>query len=252
MRTTQENLFAPESGCLVLGDQFIHFSIKQNSRIKNERLLISPEEGLVIEAPKLINSTKAQKLIQKKSDWILRSLKSVSKQRQNIAKIKKHGNSVLVFGKEKIIQAKPSQPKNYIYETNSEIIMGFTEKVICSEKINEKLIAWLQEKASSYISLRTEFLNKGTFDTCKITVKDQKTIWGSCSTDRKLNFSWRLIMAPRFASDYILFHELCHTKHLNHSKTYWKLVEKVCPEYKKAEKWFQSYGFVLHIDPDLS
>jgi len=73
----------------------------------------------------------------------------------------------------------------------------------------------------------------------RISVKDQRTIWGSCSVKKNLNFYWRLAAAPEEILDYIVIHELCHLREMNHSKNFWALVHSACPEYSARRKWLR-------------
>ena len=66
------------------------------------------------------------------------------------------------------------------------------------------------------------------------TIENDPTKWGSCSSQRKLTFHWKLIIFPIEALDYVIIHELCHLKHMNHDRSFWRLVGKVCPDYKNA------------------
>jgi len=73
----------------------------------------------------------------------------------------------------------------------------------------------------------------------KISVKDQKSIWGSCSGRRNLNFNWRIAMAPSEVLDYVIIHELCHLAEMNHSPVFWKGVAKWCPDYRTHRSWLR-------------
>lgn len=80
-----------------------------------------------------------------------------------------------------------------------------------------------------------------------ITIRDQTTRWGSCSSSGVLSFSWRLILAPPHVLDYVAAHEVAHLEEMNHGPEFWKLVEHRLPDYKHAQKWLKQYGAKLHI-----
>ncbi len=76
----------------------------------------------------------------------------------------------------------------------------------------------------------------------RITIREQKTRWGSCSAAGNLNFNWRLILAPEPVLDYVVIHELAHRREMNHSKAFYDVVESVLPDYKEARKWLRQNG----------
>ncbi len=78
------------------------------------------------------------------------------------------------------------------------------------------------------------------FQINKISIKNQKTRWGSCSRSGNLNFNYKIALLPKKLRDYIIVHELCHLKEFNHSKSFWRLVAKTIPQYKKLAKEIKS------------
>lgn len=80
-----------------------------------------------------------------------------------------------------------------------------------------------------------------------ITIRDQKSRWGSCSSRGTLSFNYRLIFAPLKVLDYVVVHELCHLSHMNHSKDFWSMVETVMPEYKVYKSWLRGHGQELNL-----
>lgn len=92
------------------------------------------------------------------------------------------------------------------------------------------------------------FNNKFRFGTInQVRLKNNSTNWGSCSSKNNINVSVRLLLAPEFAVDYVLIHELCHLVHRNHSKQFWDLVALSSPEYMKAEKWLKKNSSICII-----
>lgn len=79
----------------------------------------------------------------------------------------------------------------------------------------------------------------------KITIKNQKTRWGSCSSKGNLNFNCLLMLTPDKVRDYVVIHELCHLKQMNHSKMFWAEIEKVMPDYKVYRQWLSQNGNML-------
>ena len=79
----------------------------------------------------------------------------------------------------------------------------------------------------------------------RITIRHQKTRWGSCSGKGNLNFNCMLMLTPPHIRDYVIVHELCHIKELNHSKQFWAEVERVMPDYKERRDWLKKNGRIL-------
>ncbi len=80
----------------------------------------------------------------------------------------------------------------------------------------------------------------------RITLRDQKSRWGSCSADGQLSFSWRLIMAPPLVLDYVAAHEVAHLAEMNHGPRFWRLVEKTMPGFEEAKVWLKLHGSELY------
>lgn len=76
----------------------------------------------------------------------------------------------------------------------------------------------------------------------RITIRDQKTRWGSCSSKGNLNFNWRLVLAPVPVLDYVVVHELAHRREMNHSSRFWDIVEEMMPDYQIHRRWLREHG----------
>ena len=80
----------------------------------------------------------------------------------------------------------------------------------------------------------------------RVSVKDQRSLWGSCSQQGNLNFSWRIALAPDPVLDYLVVHELAHRAQMNHSRAFWTLVERLCPAHRTHRRWLRKNGRALH------
>lgn len=105
------------------------------------------------------------------------------------------------------------------------------------EALSENDIKLLKKRAKEYIPQRAEFFsNQMGIKYGNITIRLQKTRWGSCSSKGNINFNCLLMLTDIEIIDYVVVHELCHLKQMNHSEEFWKEVEKVLPDYKERKK----------------
>lgn len=110
----------------------------------------------------------------------------------------------------------------------------------------------LSKQALDYIPKRVEYYSKIVgVNYGRITIRNQKTKWGSCSSKRNLNFNCLLMLAPKEVIDAIVVHELCHIKEMNHSKAFYNEVYKAYPEYDRWNKWLkQNGGAIMSRNPN--
>lgn len=128
-----------------------------------------------------------------------------------------------------------------IIKRNNERINSGEARRLTTEDIKN-----LANDALEYIPKRVEYfasIMNVTYG--RITIRNQKTRWGSCSSKGNLNFNCLLMMAPIEVIDYVIVHELCHRKEMNHSKAFWFEVSKIIPNYKEYENWLKKEGHIL-------
>src|SRR5262249_62094428 len=102
-------------------------------------------------------------------------------------------------------------------------------------QIREEIVKLAQKKADQ-IGARVK----------RVSLRDTSSRWGSCSHDGNLSFSWRLVLAPYEVLEYLVSHEVAHIKEHNHSEKFWALVEKLYPDYEKAQHWLKAHGATLY------
>ena len=144
---------------------------------------------------------------------------------------------------EQILQEKEPWINKHIQQIKRKRIQYESQNInqLSFDEIN-KLI----DKAHDYIPGRVSYFAKLiSVDYGRITIRNQKTRWGSCSSKGNLNFNCLLMLAPPEVIDYVVVHELCHRKQMNHSKDFWSEVEKVIPNYKQSEKWLKDEGTLI-------
>ena len=114
------------------------------------------------------------------------------------------------------------------------------------DKLSYDDIRSLTDKALEYIPKRVEYFAVLVgVDYGKITIRNQKTKWGSCSSKGNLNFNCLLMLTPPEVIDSVVVHELCHRKEMNHSKHFYDEVLRVYPDYKKWNKWLKDNGSAI-------
>lgn len=124
--------------------------------------------------------------------------------------------------------------KSFVVSYNADSVILPVVDGLTTEQLFEN---WIFEEAKKYIPSRVKELAKHYgFNFDKVKVKKIKSRWGSCSSKKNLNFNYKLMHFNTKIIDYVIIHELCHLKEMNHSKKFWKLVEQIVPEYKDNKR----------------
>lgn len=135
------------------------------------------------------------------------------------------------------------QEKNAWIIKHLDIMREKQERISMSEPLSGKEIQELADRALKVIPPKAaHYAGRLNVSYGRITIRNQKTRWGSCSSKGNLNFNCLLMLAPDEVIDYVVVHELCHRIEMNHSKAFWDQVESILPDYKERRKWLKDHG----------
>ena len=209
------------------------------SKRKTISIVIDKEAQIIVKAPNLVSRKYVDDYVNSKLDWIDKNVKKMSeiaKKRQ--PKQYDGGEVFMVFGKEYTMCISSFDTAITIREDR----IYFPSKFLDDPK--EHMIKWYKNLAKKYLIKRTEQIAQQvnlTPSKIKITSADKR--WGSCSSKKNINFSYKLIMANEMAIDYVIIHELCHLVYMNHSKQFWDTVAGLMPNYKEHKKYLKTNEF---------
>ncbi|MDA9129240.1 M48 family metallopeptidase [Candidatus Gracilibacteria bacterium] len=197
---------------------------------------------LQVKAPKLTSRSSIHQFIQKNQGWIEKQHQKIQEQKRekkwylfgeplSILSYKERGNSNFTAASFSL------EGKEFKIEVSGE-------RASCKQELEK----FYKTQAREYIPERCkELAELHGFQYNKLRITSAMTRWGSCSSKKNLNFSYRLIMAPKSSIDYVIIHELCHLRQMNHSPKFWKEVSDIMPEYKKYEKHLRDDGWKYRI-----
>lgn len=188
--------------------------------------------------PANVSLQRAQEFLFSKKLWVkTQYLKLKAKQPEEYKKICIFGDEYQIITQNNEINEPIKLAENILY----------ISKVIPEEKIALTIRIWLKKIFKSKIqALVKNYADQLGVHYTKLVVKDTKSRWGSCSSSGTISLSWRLILAPKPVLDYVIIHELCHLKEMNHSAKFWLLVRNMMPNYIEPRSWLKQNGKFLH------
>ena len=208
------------------------------SKRKTLSLTINENAELIIRAPKRLSIEKIQDFINEKENWINRKKRLIEDQIKDVAS---NDNKLLYLGALFPINVEQNASKELFF-TGEEFIANSIEPDSLSLSIKK----WYKNKFKEIALPRVAyFANKHNLMVNQVRIKNQKTMWGSCSSKNNINLNYLLLMAPMGVIDYVIVHELVHTIHRNHSTDFWDSVESIMPEFQEHKRWLKKNGYKL-------
>lgn len=192
-------------------------------RARNEARLVVPRGGSQREALRFLEQSEA---------WLLDQVRTW---KGRVSEPWREGTRFLFRGEEVLLRVESDKDGRRLAFADQKILFS-------GEMDDFRPLVWqhLRKLAERELSERTwELACVHGIAIQRVTVRGQKTRWGSCSVRGTISLNWRLIQAPPFVGDYLIIHELMHRREMNHSGRFWKHVAKACPDFQQAEAWLK-------------
>jgi hypothetical protein len=207
-------------------------------------LEITKDGAVVVRAPFLLPERKIHNFVSDKMDWIKNKQQIIQKRflekktprfaaGENFLFLGKFYPLLVTRKKRPVLQLSDCFELSETKRNSAKLVFEQWYRKVALETVTRFVRQYAEQYSLAYK---------------KIRVTGARTRWGSCNSHGHLSFSWRLIMAPEEVVVYVVVHELAHLVQHNHSKRFWNLVEKMCPDFKKQKKWLREHGHTLALD----
>ncbi len=207
--------------------------IRRSARARRISLRVSALDGRVtLSVPRGVSERAALDFAAEKGAWIRSHLA-----RRDPAVEVAPGTVLTVLGRARTVRQRIGAPR-----------MGEDAIDVSSRRaVGPQVVALLREAARDALVPASQAHAARIGRTVgRVTLRDTRSRWGSCSAEGNLNYSWRLVLAPREVLDYVAAHEVAHLRHMDHSPAFWSVVEGLCPGWKAQRRWLRDHGAGLH------
>jgi len=222
----------------ILIDKIIHSTRRTIS------LIIQPDGTLTVRAPLRMSESRIHEFVENHANWIHRKQEQIPTTPSPQKKDYHDGELFLFLGKE--------YPLHILVQTRTRLILKEDSFYISKShlpEVREAFIRWYKLQAREVIAKRVALhAQQNGLSWQKLRISSARTRWGSCTARGNLSFTWRLVLAPLEIIDYVVVHELVHTRIKNHSPAFWKKVAEIMPGYKQHVAWLKKNGRFLSLD----
>jgi predicted metal-dependent hydrolase len=199
------------------------YKIKKHRRASRVKLRVSRTNGLEITVPYRFNLNQIGPLLEDSKAWITKQFLHLQSQHKSALPNKISLNALTETWTIHYLQTHAKL--QIIHRPQQEIVL--VGNVADENACKKMLIHWLKEIAKDHLSAKLKMLSeKTTLTYTQVSVRNQQTLWGSCTANKAINLNYKLIFLPHHLVTHIMIHELCHTRYLNHSDAFWNLVAK--------------------------
>jgi predicted metal-dependent hydrolase len=214
----------------------IAYTVRRSDRARRIRITVDATRGVEVVLPRRAAGHEAAAAVRELSPWIERRLADVERQRAAVAA---RGGTVPYLGQTLTLSPQPGRTRVHRRDDTLLVPADPATREAALER-------WYRRVAHQEIATRLDAAcaQAGTRYT-KLTIRGQKTRWGSCSRSGAMSFNWRLLLAPEAVLDYVVWHEVCHLEVMDHSPRFWRLVAARCPGYREQLAWLRRHGGTL-------
>ena len=212
----------------------IEYRVRRSDRAKRVRVAVDPEKGVEVVLPRRAPIRAAEAAVVELRPWIIRRLREVEAAKAHVAA---RGSTVPYLGT--TLTLVPERGRTRVHRRGDVLLVPEGDAA-------EALERWYRRQAKAEIAPRLDRAVQalGTRYTA-LTIRNQRTRWGSCSSTGRMSFNWRLLLAPEAVLDYVVWHEACHLQVMDHSPRFWALVERHRPGYAEPRRWLRRHGSTL-------
>jgi hypothetical protein len=224
------------------------FVAQVNRTDRTKSATIKVEEGVVIVVvPRLLTQERIKKLLNDKKNWIKQKIAlhpqaKVAGEKQYVS-----GEAFSYLGRNYRLKVTEGE-LTPIKLSQGRLTMSAPKDTSQPKMVKYALTSWLKTRAE--LKLREKLIRYSLIvgvETNGYKVKSFQSRWGSCTPRGRVDFNWKIIMAPNRVVDYVVVHELCHLKQHDHSPQFWKLVENIMPDYLESKEWLRVNGASLMV-----
>lgn len=210
---------------LEINEKKISVSVRKSSKAKRIIVKIDNKNQVELVIPKRVSYKEGTEFLNSKKEWIAKHINK---------RVKPEEDNFLFLGVPVEIRIETGKSNNLRFDPEKNILYCEAVRNLKHKEVYE---TWLRISAKEHIPERVFYLaNAYGFRVNKVAIRNQKTRWGSCTSKGNLSFNMQLMSFPTDIIDYVIIHELCHLKYMNHSKDFWELVASFIPDYKVKRK----------------
>lgn len=224
----------------------IDYSLTRSSRRRTMEISITDGLEVKVAVPRFVPQKEIQSFIKEKAEWIIRRLDEAYHVKKTIEqKQYSHGHEFLFLGKRYPLSVGPGDGRAAAIDFDGQcwniLLPVDLDPEDHGPAIKKALTGWYRAQAEEVMGGRIfHYARLMGLEPKKVAVRSQKRIWGSCHhSSGAINLNWQLIMTPLEVIDYVVVHELAHLEVPDHSRRFWKRVEKTLPDYKTRQKWLK-------------